>query len=68
MSNNNNCSLCQTKTSFERHNESEPPEGEICGVCGKWVCPNCVDWKSCQTEPLNEDIICVECIKQRRKG
>jgi hypothetical protein len=35
------CSNCGKPTTFERHNESEPREGEKCDECDEWVCPAC---------------------------
>jgi 3-deoxy-D-manno-octulosonate 8-phosphate phosphatase KdsC-like HAD superfamily phosphatase len=39
------CSYCEKTTSFERHNESLPHEGEVCYRCEAWVCDDCIDWK-----------------------
>lgn len=37
------CEDCGAPTSFERRNPLiEPPEGEICEQCQRWVCPDCV--------------------------
>lgn len=35
------CDLCENDTSFERHNQAEPPEGHFCQDCGNWICPDC---------------------------
>jgi hypothetical protein len=56
-----NCNLCNAKTSFERTDKSQPPEGQNCSICGEWVCNNCVEWSKCLQEPDNLDVICKEC-------
>ena len=58
---NTKCSICKAPTSFERHNESEPREGEICSICESWVCPNCVAWDKCLVKPHNYDVVCKNC-------
>ena len=55
------CSSCNAPTTYEREDETKPPEGEICGVCGMWVCPDCVDWKASKEGEL--DIVCKSCAK-----
>ena len=52
------CEHCNAVTTFERQSITEAPEGEVCGVCGDWVCVNCVDWSK---SGINEDIICLRC-------
>ena len=52
-----NCEWCGNKTMFERISEAEPPEGEVCGICERWICSDCVDW----SQDTDEDIICVYC-------
>ena len=58
---NKECTFCTALTSFERMSENEPREGEICSVCGLWVCHDCVVWDKCLREPDNLDIICKRC-------
>lgn len=37
------CEDCGSPTSFERTDPStQPPEGEVCEQCQRWVCPECV--------------------------
>lgn len=55
------CEICGNKTSFERKDISKPREGDVCGVCDRWVCPDCIDWSQCLQPPLNLDVICKEC-------
>jgi len=52
------CRLCGSPTSYERENEDQPPEGEVCSVCSEWVCSNCVDWSFTSDE---YDIVCKPC-------
>lgn len=56
------CSICNSPTSFERDDETQPREGEVCEMCDRWVCHDCVDWIG--TEKLNNEwVICKECVK-----
>jgi len=55
---NEKCSLCGKPTSWERENIDQPPEGEVCSICGSWVCPDCVNWSFLSKE---HDIICKPC-------
>ena len=50
------CSKCRVDTSFERDNESQPKEGEVCMECGEWFCSDCIDWVKSDPDP-----ICKEC-------
>ena len=59
------CEICGAKTSFERKDISQPREGEVCSLCEKWVCPNCVDHKKCLQPPNNYDVVCNECSKNK---
>ena len=56
-----NCERCNKIATFNRQSTNEPEEGEICGVCGNWVCSDCVDWKLCHTDKIDVDIICKDC-------
>jgi hypothetical protein len=54
------CSICNNPTTFERNYETEPREGEVCAICDRWVCHDCVDWVG--TENRNDEwIVCKEC-------
>ena len=45
------CDSCGKATSFERTDpETQPPEGDMCPVCGGWVCNDCYDWKNDQCD------------------
>jgi hypothetical protein len=54
------CSKCGAETTFERDYETQPREGEVCGICDEWVCHDCVDWISKRNDEL---IVCKECSK-----
>jgi hypothetical protein len=34
--------------------------GEICSLCCKFVCVNCIDWK-CMLETDTDQVVCKEC-------
>lgn len=53
------CSICEKLTSFERHDESYPPEGEVCIECQRWICEECLDWKN------SPPPICKECSQEK---
>jgi hypothetical protein len=56
------CTHCGKPTSFERDNETQPHEGEVCPICDEWVCVDCVDWVA--TEERNDEwIVCKECVE-----
>jgi hypothetical protein len=57
---NDNCSLCKQPTSFERRDLTQPLEGDVCSICGAWVCPACIDWLK-MTLKNTENIICKLC-------
>ena len=59
------CEICGAETSFERKDESQPREGEICSLCEKWVCPDCVVHSECLQPPDHLDVICKECSKEQ---
>lgn len=47
------------------------PEGSCCGICGEWVCGDCVDYGVSlkeyilpNGEKIKEDVICKECAKK----
>lgn len=48
------CSACSKATSFERHTEDLPEEGEVCSSCGEWFCNDCVVYP-------NESPVCFIC-------
>jgi len=54
------CQLCSKPTSFERERNSDPPEGEHCSRCGKWICIDCVDWEF-MADKKSERIYCLNC-------
>ena len=56
---NTKCAHCGKPTSFERWGKEQPPEGEICQVCGDWVCPECVEY-------LDTTPICKKCLKDEQ--
>ena len=51
------CEKKKKKTSFERHSEELPPEGDVCTKCGIWVCPECGRY-------IDESPYCVDCYKK----
>ncbi len=54
------CEICGNETSFERFDrETQPPEGEVCRECGRWICVECVDWKN------SPPPICKECSENK---
>lgn len=60
---NEACQKCGSFAGFEKS-----PEGNNCGLCGEWVCDNCVDYKVSMREYLlpdgqaiAESIICKDC-------
>ena len=56
------CEICGAAASFERKNETQPKEGEVCSMCGQWVCDDCVDWTKCHSEHLKDiDMVCKDC-------
>jgi hypothetical protein len=56
------CERCNAPTTFEKNNDSEPHEGQVCDICERWICNNCED-----TRLLPEferfDNICIDCSK-----
>lgn len=54
------CMHCGKPTSFQRHDNVMPQEGEMCSVCEKWVCVECVSWKY-MAKIRTEDTICSAC-------
>ena len=69
MSRTNECEQCNSLTSFERTRRTMPPEGDVCSHCGKWVCPDCIDW-SLMAYMNTTNVICKEChtfFPQKRK-
>ena len=65
MTNIKYCEHCGAEPSFECNKESDPREGEACGICGDWVCVNCVDWGD---SGYAEDIICKNCSRENKNG
>jgi hypothetical protein len=51
------CDLCGQPTSFERFDESWPPEGERVDCCDMWVCADCVCWEKSDESRL----VCKDC-------
>ena len=62
MAKTRKCDICGIITSFEREDESEPNEGQVCDICDKWVCDICVAWSESGTD--RHDIVCVNCEQQ----
>lgn len=56
------CEHCAKETSFERNSEEEPAEGNVCSVCGDWICDNCTDWNKSYKNGL--DFICKDCANE----
>ena len=54
------CEYCENLTSFERHSNDEPEEGQRCDQCGNWVCNDCLDWGK-----SGERNICKYCSEDR---
>ena len=61
VENFSNCEICGSKVTFFRVAFFQPPEGERCDICDKWVCPNCVNHSECLIPPDNHDVVCIEC-------
>ena len=39
------CAICNSSICFERNDPvKQPPEGEKCESCDRWVCPQCFDF------------------------
>ena len=55
------CEQCNRITSFERRDESYPPEGDRCIECDDWICKECTDWG----ETGDAGAICKKCTKGR---
>lgn len=60
---NEECTKCGGFAGFDKS-----PEGECCGICGEWVCKDCIDNDVCLKEfvlpdgtTVAEDSICKEC-------
>lgn len=52
------CERCGRPCVFMREHQSLPPEGEVCSVCDRWLCIDCIDWKY---SGIDEDYICKDC-------
>ena len=49
----NRCDNCGEFAGFE-----ESPEGQVCDVCDRWLCDNCISWAN---SGYLHDFICKEC-------
>jgi len=60
------CKICGSDTSFERETEDQPPEGDVCSRCGRWVCVSCTDYVFMR-EINTVNPICKDCSEGMKK-
>lgn len=54
------CEICGAPTTFERCEEGDPPEGEVCSKCDSWVCSNCINYAASG----DHGYICILCAEE----
>jgi hypothetical protein len=57
---NNTCDHCGGEALFETENSSQT-SGDICDICGDWVCQDCLDHSKCG---VDYDNVCQKCSKE----
>ena len=60
---NRTCEQCNGVANFYTS-----PEGQLCGVCGQWICNNCQDCSvGLGKEPFSdEDVVCKSCSQSKK--